>query len=153
MENKTQGICLKIFYVWNIQCVNNEVKNWEEPWPVYNERKNCFILCDLNMYLERQTASFIEIVLTVVFTIIVTTYWMPTVRWGVDYIFSWFLPLPEQVGIHICGERICNSYMGRNFGGIWRQASSVNVHALPNYRLTLFPPIVSTLITLTNVYT
>lgn len=50
--------------------------------------KNCFILCDLSMYLERQTASFIEIVLTVVFILIATTYWMPTVMWGVDYIFS-----------------------------------------------------------------
>lgn len=35
--------------------------------------KICFILCDLNMYLERQAASFIEIVLTV-FIIIATTY-------------------------------------------------------------------------------
>lgn len=40
--------------------------------------KNCFILCDLNVYLERQTASFIEIVLTV-FIITATTYRMPTV--------------------------------------------------------------------------
>lgn len=95
--------------------------------------KSCFILNDVSMYLERQTASFIEIVLTVFFTIIATTYWMPTryVRCGLHFL----LILTSTRSCRYSRMQWKNLYQlhGSNFGGIWKQASSVNVHVLPNY--------------------
>lgn len=89
--------------------------------------------CVISICIQNGTRpDFLWIILTVFFIITATTYWMPNVDYTPHITFPLILTLPVQVGIRLCGERICKGNMGSSHGGIWRLASPRNAHALPN---------------------